>query len=194
MPFLFFGLFLFFGNLNSAEDLTLTRAMPQSTTVQTQMGPNVENPLLVQRPVGGGQSIVKTFSSSARSEIEDFLDFLKKVEGVPAGLDFPVAQDDEATFKTKSTALLGELDRLMSDQKNLREGWVNQIRKHLKVKTGFSDWFNSINSRIERLETSVVAIQKILGSEKIGRALDQATRSVAAVRPAIASEATRQMR
>ncbi len=186
--------FLFFGLLNSADPLSLTRGLTENSVVLPQVGSNSQVTSYVQGSAANGQSVTNLFSNSARSEVEDFLDFLKKVEGVPSNLVFPVVQDDEATFKTKSTALLSELDKLMSDPKNLRENWVNQVRKHLKVKSGFSDWFKSINSRIERLEASVVAIQKALGSEKIGKATDQVTRSVAAVRPASQAQATRQMR
>lgn len=186
--------FLFFGLLNSADPLSLTRGLTENSVVLPQVGSNSQAISYVQGSAANGQSVANLFSNSARSEVEDFLDFLKKVEGIPTNLVFPVAQDDEATFKTKSTALLGELDKLMSDPKNLRENWVNQVRKHLKVKSGFSDWFKSINSRIERLESSVVAIQKTLGSEKIARAAEQVTRSVAAVRPASQAQATRQMR
>ena len=186
--------FLFFGLLNSADPLSLTRGLTENSVVLPQVGSNSQAISYVQGSAANGQSVANLFSNSARSEVEDFLDFLKKVEGIPTNLVFPVAQDDEATFKTKSTALLSELDKLMSDPKNLRENWVNQVRKHLKVKSGFSDWFKSINSRIERLESSVVAIQKTLGSEKIARAAEQVTRSVAAVRPASQAQATRQMR
>lgn len=185
---------MFFGLLNSADPLSLTRGLTENSVVLPQVGSNSQAISYVQGSAANGQSVANLFSNSARSEVEDFLDFLKKVEGIPTNLVFPVAQDDEATFKTKSTALLGELDKLMSDPKNLRENWVNQVRKHLKVKSGFSDWFKSINSRIERLESSVVAIQKTLGSEKIARAAEQVTRSVAAVRPASQAQATRQMR
>lgn len=115
-------------------------------------------------------SAMKAFSQSTREEREEFFDFLRRLKGVPQNLDFPASTDDDTAFESKSVAVLTELDRQMSDPNINQANWVRRTAKHLKVKSGFSEWFKSINARMKNLEHDVAAIKRTLGSRNMTKA------------------------
>lgn len=142
---------------------------------QQAKGQGVSRHAAVQRRVG--PSAIKVFSRATREEREEFFDFLERLKGVPESFVFPKEGDDQETFDTKSVALLAEIDRHISDPGLSGSNWARRTRKHLKVKSGFSEWFKSINGRIKNLEQDVASIKKIVGSAKMSKGSSSATQS-----------------
>ncbi len=179
-----------------SQNLTLTRS--SNNVVSSSSAPISRDQRQDSKTdsIGSVKSVLNTLENSTRNEIDDFFDFLKKVNGLPSTLIFPSDGDDDATFKTKSVALFKELDRLLDDPKNVGENWAKQIKKHLKVKSGFSQWMNSMSSRMDRLEAAVSKIEKSIGPETLEKvsSTNQPTRSLATTQVVQVQEAKKTVR